>query len=337
MNRESTKRAILLNDTSGNNHWGCELTIRVLRENLARRGINLVVGIPIRTEWNTARFREAIRGADIVIVNGEGSLHGSRDFAKEMLRVVEMREKHQSFFLINSVYGKNDAEMASLVRRYDKVWVRESRSLSALAAFGLSASITPDLLFWMNGQKREPRPTIDVLFTDSVTTVARTALYEKSFDFSKSNSLYLTMKKSAQTRPYGPKRLMKIPREIWLLFNNGVRVRNPGPKAFCGSIDALFGTIRKSSFVVTGRFHMVVLSLLFGIPFVAISSNSHKIEGLLEDAGLQNRLLQPEDLGGQNLQSFRAFTDEENQSINSYLLRARSEIDQMFDEIAASG
>lgn len=113
MNRESTKRAILLNDTSGNNHWGCELTIRVLRENLARRGINLVVGIPIRTEWNTAGFREAIRGADIVIVNGEGSLHGSRDFAKEMLRVVEMREKHQSFFLINSVYGKNDAEMAS--------------------------------------------------------------------------------------------------------------------------------------------------------------------------------------------------------------------------------
>lgn len=334
--RNLTKQAVLLNDTSGNNHWGCELTFRILRENLTSRGIDLVERIPVRANWDTARFREAIKNADIVIVNGEGSMHHARDFAKETLRVVSMKRKHQAFFLINTVYEENDAEIASLVRSYDKVWVRESLSLSALADVSHSASVTPDLLFWMNRQERT-KAKIDVLFTDSVVAVARTALYERSLDFSERKSLYLTLKKvgSSKTRPLSVKHIKKIMTEVRVFSENGVRIRNPGPSAFCGSIDDLFGIIRGSNFVVTGRFHMVVLCILFGVPFAAVSSNSHKIEGLLSDAGLANRLIPLEGVSPENVDSLAAFTEDENRSMKSYVSRARTQINQMFDEIAA--
>lgn len=42
----------------------------------------------------------------------------------------------------------------------------------------------------------------------------------------------------------------------------------------------LLSTIGQSRLVVTGRFHMVCACLLTKTPFVALKSNSHKIEGM---------------------------------------------------------
>ena len=41
--------------------------------------------------------------------------------------------------------------------------------------------------------------------------------------------------------------------------------------------------------IVTGRFHMVCMAMLAGTPFIALPGNTHKIEGMLEDANLSNR------------------------------------------------
>ena len=46
------------------------------------------------------------------------------------------------------------------------------------------------------------------------------------------------------------------------------------------------GDMRDASVVVTGRFHGACLSVVAQRPFVAVSSNTHKIEGLCRDAEL---------------------------------------------------
>lgn len=46
------------------------------------------------------------------------------------------------------------------------------------------------------------------------------------------------------------------------------------------------GSIRNSEVIITGRFHGVCLAILLERPFIAVTSNTHKIEGMLVDAML---------------------------------------------------
>ena len=50
--------------------------------------------------------------------------------------------------------------------------------------------------------------------------------------------------------------------------------------------------MRSLGLFVTGRFHDVVLASMLGVPFVSVVSNSHKIEGLLEDMECPELLLE---------------------------------------------
>ncbi len=53
-----------------------------------------------------------------------------------------------------------------------------------------------------------------------------------------------------------------------------------------GSFDEIVSMLRRADIYVTGQHHGVYAAALAGIPFVAVVSNSHKIEGLIEWSGL---------------------------------------------------
>lgn len=53
-----------------------------------------------------------------------------------------------------------------------------------------------------------------------------------------------------------------------------------------GTIDEIVETLRQADVYVTGQHHGVYAAALAGIPFVALVSNSHKVEGLIEWSGL---------------------------------------------------
>ncbi len=53
-----------------------------------------------------------------------------------------------------------------------------------------------------------------------------------------------------------------------------------------GTLDEIVATLRRVDAYVTGQHHGVYAAALAGIPFVALTSNSHKIEGLIEWSGL---------------------------------------------------
>ncbi len=55
-------------------------------------------------------------------------------------------------------------------------------------------------------------------------------------------------------------------------------------------------SIAQSQGIVTGRYHAICFAINSMTPFIAISSNSHKIEGLMEDIGLNNRIIKKEDI-----------------------------------------
>jgi hypothetical protein len=95
---------------------------------------------------------------------------------------------------------------------------------------------------------------------------------------------------------------------------------------------------RDASLLVTGRFHGVCLALALEIPVLAIASNSHKVQGLLEDVGLRHRLINgiPKlraTLLGREAGEF-IFTAEELSRIRTFREQARHQARAMFHSIA---
>jgi polysaccharide pyruvyl transferase WcaK-like protein len=93
--------------------------------------------------------------------------------------------------------------------------------------------------------------------------------------------------------------------------------------------------------VVTGRFHMACIAMLLNQPFVAIASNTHKLEGMLDDAGIDaSAYLIPQDDASLSMINHRVLqmvsqthADMQEQS-QAYVAHARSRIELMLQQIA---
>jgi hypothetical protein len=92
---------------------------------------------------------------------------------------------------------------------------------------------------------------------------------------------------------------------------------------------------------LTGRFHGLIAALCSNSPVVALPSNTHKIEGLLEDAGISEVSLLPEGwLGFGNherldvvLEALDSWSAIRDQRVSAYVTGARSDIEQLFCDI----
>ena len=81
---------------------------------------------------------------------------------------------------------------------------------------------------------------------------------------------------------------------------------------------------------VTGRFHGLCLSALMGIPFLALSSNSHKIQAILKDMKCSELLIT----------DIKKVANKKQQAIESlpkvykYVQEAKKKIELLFEKIA---
>jgi len=152
----------LVNDTSlYEHHFGCQLVCQTFREQFARAGMNLQVSLPYEFEVDDARSR--LQSVDLVVVNGEGTLHHDRG-----AHLVRLAAEFPAV-LVNSVYEQNQPRRELAAFRY--LSARESLSADAIRSQGVECDVTPDLLFASAGLRAfvAPAPTEDVGFTDNVT------------------------------------------------------------------------------------------------------------------------------------------------------------------------
>ena len=78
-----------------------------------------------------------------------------------------------------------------------------------------------------------------------------------------------------------------------------------------------------SKILITGRSHSVCIAINIYMPFLAINSNSYKIEGLLNDVGLRNRLIRNEENILNEINYNIHFSEKEKIKINNYLIDSR--------------
>jgi hypothetical protein len=142
-------RAIIFNDTSRFHH-GCAAVVRQLHAELDAAGIEVVESVYGNT-WKLTRSlptwrEESMAASDLIVINGEGTMHDDAPLAVFYLETIAARRGARKVALVNSLWQRMSPHLAALARQADLVVVREPASHRELGH--PEALLMPDLSFY---------------------------------------------------------------------------------------------------------------------------------------------------------------------------------------------
>lgn len=340
---------VVLNDTAAIPHYGCKVVMKRVVDSLTSYGFS-VKTVSVYSTWRV--HKKLIDQSVAVVVNGEGTLHHSAKRGRTLVAVAPYcKARDIPVFLINSVWQDNNEEMAAEAADFMLRYVRESRSKKQFVAQGLSATAVPDLTLGWDYQPSSPSRS-GRIYTDAVGMPATDLLYRLHREDPGSRYVTMTPPKGhrgdypdaefERLRPpldetIGETIRLKLNRAYKLIFLIRGKLKNLA-RQWRGDLEMVplndfMHSLEAAELVVTGRFHAVCLCILTGTPFLAITSNSHKVEGMLEDAGLSHRIVHPADIRGV-LANPPAWTAEDAASAEAFVHKARRGQKTMFNKIA---
>ncbi len=306
----------LLNDTSSTGHPGCVHVVEAIRRNLEARGVRWAGSWPVSVDCRFASLLHAgVRNASAFIVNGEGTIHHTRNRpkARKLLLYAHAlrRQTGRPVFLINASLEALEPEDFELLRSFDHVFVRDRSSRHYLGLNGVASDWVPDLCLAAEVPTYSDRQRI--LCTDSAVPSINPLLERCST---------LLQARYARMRPG----------RWWSYWHYAFSDRS----SLMAFASRYYEAIATAHGVVTGRFHAMLFCLLAGTPFVAITSNTRKIEAVLHDVfGSARRMVPPTSLAGARDIRIPSFTSAENRLRLSYVSVARQHAQLMFDDIVS--
>lgn len=328
------RKVLLVNDTRIVGHHGSDAVVDVIVQELAKRGITVLSQL----EHGVDIASMGEHGCGAVVINGEGAMHGGGKHPHRFARIAQqMSERRIPVFLINTVFYEHTPEIVGRMGCFTRIYCRETQSARRLAAAGVEATVVPDLTFGLDlPEEIAFRPGNRIVVLDTTVAGKNRRLHR----FCSENGLGLLPLRSPPrlVRATSLRNLLRIAR-----FNATMSIGRlvPGLYYFGRYANAVpdrnvfLQQIAEGTLVViAARFHGVCFCLQLGVPFLAISSNTPKIEGLLADAGLSHRMLDMGDLDLTEIYRQCAWSPSDEEKRKHYVLDARSRIAQMFDEIS---
>jgi len=308
--------ALLLNDTSGAYHWGCYGTSMELHLSLEELGYsvdsvgvadihNLTTGPTTETHFTDDSFRRVfmhdheelisrIESAAVVIVNGEGTLHGLRRSAFNLLYLIRSASHlGKPVHVINtSIYPFSDGSFnegaARLYRtalaEAKSICVREPESHSVCHASDIHADLSFDCLprFIARGKTgqsgEDPHTQTIVLGAGFGLTpdIFADLLRAASDVLSEYALLYVT-------GANGPPASDDAPFADLLSHDGRLNVTVKEVTTFADWCQ----TLASADAVVSGRFHHTIAAVCLGTPVLVFEAGTPKNHGLCKALGLQ--------------------------------------------------
>ena len=332
-----TYKALLFNDTRNEHHHRCSLVIKNIFSFFNNLNVDIIKTFPSGTNHlHNVNLENYIKNVDIIIVNGEGTIHHSQINALNLLKIGKIAKSfNKKTILINSLFDTQDKNFYDLVRYFDLINVRDTLSKSYLNIKKIKSIFTPDFTFY-NPEKSTNINNIksEVLFTDSVNkdiTFKLIKIFKKKFTF------FPILK-----YPYDEKinffnYLRKIKfftlKFIHFLFKKNI---TNNYEVRCYGINSLYNYVNKitnSKIIITGRYHALCFAIQNFTPFLAIESNSHKISALLNDIGLSNRIVDINNIKKININYFSKISEEEKELILIFLKNTKIFFNDLAKEI----
>ncbi|QIE56318.1 polysaccharide pyruvyl transferase family protein [Pikeienuella piscinae] len=315
-------RMLVLNETSrlgfNRKHLGCVSVSKALVRMLRAHGMEYAGWANSAAGLNEVLAADPARDFDAVLLNGEGTFHGDAARAIELAMAArQMKAAGKKVFLINSVWERNGRFLEEICADFDLIALRESGSLRAAPGLGARMRMTPDLA-WITppvageGAQREGCAVIDSVVPETAEALGRLAA-ANALEFRAMSGLHRS-------------------------FAAAVRADHPLksiPTALSDPDLARFGCW------ITGRFHGLILALVNHAPAVAIPSNTAKIEHMLDDIGLADKICPVDEIheGARTSQiagSLRErliYSPSDWEKVARYQSRATVEIDRLFADM----
>lgn len=151
LSQEEAPNVLLLNNTSNGRHHGSDAVMQVLRQLLADAGLRIArsrhCGYTDRT--SDLEIQALFKDIDLVVVNGEGSIHHDNRRARGLARIGALAaEAGVKSALINATLDCNSPATLVQLEQFDYIAVRDSQSQQALAQVGVEAELCPNLVFY---------------------------------------------------------------------------------------------------------------------------------------------------------------------------------------------
>jgi polysaccharide pyruvyl transferase WcaK-like protein len=258
-------KVMLLNDNANVSHVGCLGVSDAHARMLGRRGHRVthryLIGAMQRfsdanSDTGVARaladpsFREALDAVDAVVVNGEGTIHHGA--GTEYLNVLGAAVTvGKPALLVNSVLEAVEG-FDHILAGLDDLTVRDTRSKLYLASKGIRSRLVFDSF-------------IEAGFRDDPIVDLSGRVVVTDWHHSRDEDVGASLVGFLQRRP---------PHKTWFL------------PFLCRDVSQAWAVIpamlSRADVVVTGRHHGIYSAILAGVPFVAFSSNTHKVDGLID-------------------------------------------------------
>ena len=331
-------RAVLLNDTRIDRHHGCTSVIETIHALAAANAITITATSPVHSDWQAdAAFCAALDDADLVLVNGEGTIHHDRPAGLRLLSVGPHAAKRaKPAVMLNCTWQANGAGALEMLRSFAIVSVRESASEAELTGHGIAVRRIPDLALF-----HEPEPAVrrsGIAFGDSVKGETALALYRAMKAHDGTPLPIVRPRRDPASvlrwaRRYAPSYPALLnpanARDIWGATRSDVAHQIERRDDYTKAIAA-------SRLVVTGRFHAMILALAAGTPLLAVGSNTHKIEATLADAGLApwRALRDASTIDAALLERAARWHEGEEERLRAFTTASRSAMRRLFADIA---
>lgn len=317
--RSDERTWLLLNDTRFENHLGCSLVVNCIEKEMYARKFTKIGQANSESDWSKLHLKKP---PTIVVLNGEGTLHHNSSRGLELLRIaIQLKSRGSKVALINSVWEHNGNEYEDLAAEFDHVYLRESLSQAQMKS--RIAEVCPDLVFsysyeelldmirfyplqrvWKSLSNRKSPMVSDCVRTDS---------NEMLGEFASRYSGHMYYMGSQADHE-------KISQKFRLSVSN-LKLQD---------------LLTPCDVFVTGRFHAVCLAIIFKKRIVALSSNTHKIQGTIKDLGYDSLI--PVLAPGEHRLAKLVDAYEETRlkkPIEFCSMSAKQLISQMFDKISA--
>ncbi len=317
------KNILLVNDTSLTCHHGCSLLMQSIYDFFKKNNLNIKDKIFL--EQNTLDFINSINSFDLILVNGEGIIHGKKNADQrkvdEILKFIKIIKLEYDIpvVIFNSTISSLKNKQIKILRLVDKIYVREKYSCNYLKRKNISASILPDLLSLLiiDGKKINK----NIIVTDSSITKVTQKLLNYSFEKKYDYIPILYNNYLRYLRYFIFKFILKI--KINFLVDFYLYLKNLHLQKFINQV-------LKSKFIITGRFHGIFICLALMKPFYTFKSDTYKIRGLMEMIGISNRIIKINDINSLELNKF---SKSEKFKIENFKINSKKKYKKFMSDI----
>jgi Polysaccharide pyruvyl transferase len=275
------RKVAVFNDTRPMRHFGCDAVMAAIDANVTARGTAIIYRHPLGRPWQSdAKAMAAIEEADLVLVNGEGSIHHSKPAARVLARLgPHCRTVDKPCFLINATIQANDQAIMNDLMAFNGLWVREGRSGEEANRRGVTAELCGDLTLYHDLPRHGP-------------TEARSLVLDSADRRHDMGSIAAALRLDYVAMRYSNRGLKAYRKRFlrWQFERGKPSSRIPGITSF----QKFAAYLASRPFVVTGRFHGLCFAVNCGIPFLAMSLSNWKTDAMLDDIGVgADRLYRP--------------------------------------------